>query len=119
MFLANFNMVRVWGGGYYPDEVFFEECDRLGIMVWQDFMFACAMYPGTEDFLENVKQEVDYHIPRMTSHASVVLLNGNNEVKIAWENWGFQLKYGLFGKSVKEIEQAYDDLFKKLIPEQV
>lgn len=116
---ANFNMVRVWGGGYYPDDVFFEECDKKGIMVWQDFMFACAMYPGTNDFLSNVKREFDYHIPRMTSHPSVVLLNGNNEVEVAWRNWGFQVKYGLIGKSVKEIEQAYDDLFKKLIPERI
>src|SRR5690606_24215069 len=116
---ANFNMVRIWGGGYYPDEVFFNTCDELGIMVWEDFMFACAMYPGTTDFLENVRREIDYHIPRMTSHPSVVLLNGNNEVMIAWKNWGFQLKYGLIGKSVTEIEKAYDDLFKTLIPNRV
>ena len=113
---ANFNMVRVWGGGYYPDDVFYEECDKRGIMIWQDFMFACAMYPGTNEFLTNVKREFDYHIPRMTSHPSLVLLNGNNEVDIAWKNWGFQLKYGLTGKSATEIEQAYDDLFKKLLP---
>lgn len=119
MEVANFNMVRVWGGGYYPDEVFYEECDKRGIMIWQDFMFACAMYPGTNEFLNNVKKEFDYQIPRMTSHPSVVLLNGNNEVDIAWKNWGFQLKYGLIGKSAKEIEQAYDDLFKKLLPERI
>ncbi|MCO5260575.1 MAG: hypothetical protein M9916_10570 [Crocinitomicaceae bacterium] len=119
MSVANFNMVRVWGGGYYPDEYFFEQCDKKGIMVWQDFMFACSMYPGSDEFLDNVKQEIDYHIPRMTSHPSVVLLNGNNEVDVAWKNWGFQIQYGLVGKSVKEIEKAYDDLFKKLIPERV
>lgn len=119
MSLANFNMVRVWGGGYYPDDVFYETCDEKGIMVWQDFMFACAMYPGTADFLANVKREFDFHIPRMTSHPSVVLLNGNNEVEVAWNNWGFQIKYGLIGKSVTEIERAYTDLFKKLIPERV
>lgn len=119
MDLANFNMVRVWGGGYYPDEVFFEECDKRGIMIWQDFMFACSMYPGTDEFLANVKREFDYHIPRMTSHPSVVLLNGNNEVDVAWKNWGFQLKYGLFGKAEKEIEKAYDDLFKQLLPARI
>lgn len=116
---ANFNMVRVWGGGYYPDDVFYEECDERGIMVWQDFMFACSMYPGTDDFLANVKREFDYHIPRVTSHPSVVLLNGNNEVAVAWKNWGFQLKYGLIGKSVKEIEKAYIDLFQTLIPKRI
>lgn len=116
---ANFNIIRVWGGGYYPDDVFYEECDKRGIMIWQDFMFACAMYPGTNEFLTNVKREFDYHIPRMTSHPAVVLLNGNNEVDIAWKNWGFQLKYGLIGKAAKEIEKAYDDLFKKLLPERI
>lgn len=119
MRLANFNMVRVWGGGYYLDDLFYEECDKNGIMVWQDFMFACSMYPGTDEFLENVKNEIDYQIPRITSHPSVVILNGNNEVDVAWKNWGFQVKYGLIGKAAKEIEKAYDDLFKKLIPEQV
>ena len=113
---ANFNMVRVWGGGYYPDEIFFETCDKLGIMVWEDFMFACAMYPGDERFLQNVREEFEYQVPRITAHPSVVLFNGNNEVEVAWGNWGFQVKYGLYGKSAKEIETAYDDLFKKLAP---
>lgn len=116
---ANFNMVRVWGGGYYPDDVFFDECDKLGIMVWQDYMFACSMYPGTPEFLANVKREFDYQTPRISSHPSVVLLNGNNEVDVAWKNWGFQVKYNLYGKAAKEIEQAYDDLFKQLLPERI
>jgi len=113
---ANFNMIRVWGGGYYPDEIFYRECDKRGIMVWQDFMFACAMYPGTNDFLDNVKREVNAQIPRISSHPSVVLLNGNNEVDIAWKHWGYQLKYGLIGKSAKEIKRAYHKLFEELIP---
>lgn len=116
---ANLNMIRVWGGGYYPDDVFYETCDKLGIMVWQDFMFACAMYPGTDDFIQNVTKEFDYQIPRMTSHPSVVLLNGNNEVDVAWKNWGFQVQYGLFGKSAKEIEFAYFLLFKQVIPNRI
>lgn len=119
MDLAHFNMVRVWGGGYYPDDVFYEECDKRGIMVWQDFMFACSMYPGTDVFLANVKREFDYHIPRMTSHPSVVLLNGNNEVDVAWKNWGFQSKYKLSGKAVTEIEKAYTDLFRQLLPSRI
>ena len=113
---SNFNMVRVWGGGYYPNEVFFESCDELGIMVWQDFMFACAMYPGDSAFLANVKKEFDYQVPRIAAHPSVVLFNGNNEVEVAWGNWGFQIKYGLYGKAAQEIEQAYADLFKGLAP---
>lgn len=116
---SNFNMVRVWGGGYYPDEVFFQSCDELGIMVWQDFMFACAMYPGDSSFLANVEKEFDYHVPRISAHPSVVLFNGNNEVEVAWGNWGFQIKYGLYGKAAQEIEQAYTDLFKGLAPKVV
>lgn len=116
MAAANFNMVRVWGGGYYPDEAFFQACDEMGIMVWQDFMFACAMYPGDEAFLKNVEQEFRYQIPRIASHPSVVLFNGNNEVDVAWKNWGFQVKYLLYGESAKTIEESYVKLFKKLLP---
>jgi len=114
---SNFNMVRVWGGGYYPDEVFFNKCDELGIMVWEDLMFACAMYPGDSAFLENISREFEYQVPRIAGHASMVLFNGNNEVEVAWGNWGFQVKYGLYGESARNIEQAYDDIFKKIAPE--
>lgn len=113
---SNFNMVRVWGGGYYPDEIFFETCDRLGIMVWQDLMFACAMYPGDDRFVENISEEFHYQVPRIAGHASVVQFNGNNEVEVAWGNWGFQIKYGLYGKSAKEIEASYDRVFKDVAP---
>lgn len=117
MAAANFNMVRVWGGGYYPDEVFFNTCDELGLMVWEDLMFACAMYPGDSAFLANIRREFEYQVPRIAAHPSVVLFNGNNEVEVAWGNWGFQIKHGLYGKSAKEIEDAYDAIFKKTAPE--
>lgn len=116
MAASNFNMVRVWGGGYYPDDIFFETCDRLGIMVWQDLMFACAMYPGDDQFVENISEEFHYQVPRIAGHPSVVQFNGNNEVEVAWGNWGFQIKYGLYGKSAREIEAAYDRVFKDVAP---
>lgn len=116
---ANFNMVRVWGGGYYPDDYFFELCDEKGIMVWQDFMFACSMYPGDDDFLENVKLEFDYQIPRISSHPSLVIFNGNNEVDVAWKNWGFQARYLIFGKEADKIEEDYKRLFQRFLPERV
>lgn len=116
---SNFNMVRVWGGGYYPDEIFFETCDRLGLMVWEDLMFACAMYPGDDAFVANITEEFNYQVPRIAGHASVVQFNGNNEVEVAWGNWGFQIKYGLYGKSATAIEQAYDRVFKKVAPETI
>ncbi len=116
---SNFNMVRVWGGGYYPDEIFFETCDELGIMVWEDLMFACSMYPGDDKFIANITEEFRYHIPRIAAHASVVQFNGNNEVEVAWGNWGFQIKYGLYGSSAKSIEEAYDRIFKVTAPDVV
>ncbi|MFM1809927.1 MAG: hypothetical protein RLZZ382_1152 [Bacteroidota bacterium] len=113
---SNFNMVRIWGGGDYATEDFLNECDRLGLMVWHDAMFACAMYPGDSMFLMNVKKELEYQLPRITAHPSVVYFNGNNEVDVAWKNWGFQAQY-LFSKSDQStIEKAYDDLFKNLLP---
>jgi beta-mannosidase len=116
---ANFNMVRVWGGGYYPNEVFYETADELGIMVWQDFMFACAMYPGDSSYLKEVSSEFDFQVPRISSHPSVVLFNGNNEVDVAWKNWGFQIRYSLYGKDAKDIEDNYVKLFKELLPKKV
>ena len=116
MVSANFNMVRVWGGGYYPDDIFYQTCDEKGIMVWQDFMFACAMYPGDSAFLSSVKTELIYQVPRIASHTSVVLFNGNNEVDVAWKNWGFQSQYNLNESNQKVIEKAYVDLFQTLIP---
>ncbi len=114
MIAANFNMVRVWGGGYYPSDVFYKTCDKKGLLVWQDLMFACAMYPGDSEFLNNVETELNYQIPRITAHPSVILINGNNEVDVAWKNWGFQLQYSLSDKSQKVIEKAYTDLFHTL-----
>jgi beta-mannosidase len=116
---SNFNMVRVWGGGYYPDDAFFDACDELGVMVWQDFMFACSMYPGDPEFLQNVGEEVAYQIPRIASHPSVTIFNGNNEVDVAWKNWGFQVRYNIYGKDAKEVEESYDRLFKNLLPNKV
>lgn len=113
---SNFNMVRVWGGGFYPDEAFYEACDQAGIMVWQDLMFACAIYPGDESFLGNVSQELGYQVPRIAAHPSVVLFNGNNEVDVAWKNWGFQLKYKISPKTQKEMEDNYVSLFQGLAP---
>jgi beta-mannosidase len=119
MYNCNFNMVRIWGGGYYQPEAFYDACDELGIMVWQDFMFACAMYPGTDGFVATVKQELDQQIPRLAAHASLVLFNGNNEVDVAWKNWGFQDTYKITPQQGTKIEQYYDRIFKRLIPESI
>lgn len=77
---ANMNMIRVWGGGFYEPDWFYDLCDALGLMVWQDFMFACNLYPSTVDFLDNVAAEVDYQVRRLCSHPSIVLWCGDNEL---------------------------------------
>lgn len=78
---ANMNCVRVWGGGYYPDDFFYDICDELGLLVWQDFMFACAVYDLTEDFEENITAEITDNVRRLRHHASLALWCGNNEME--------------------------------------
>jgi beta-mannosidase len=85
---ANFNMIRVWGGGIYPEDYFYELCDRYGLIVWQDFMFACSMYELNEEFKETVAKEVKDNMKRLRHHASLGIWCGNNEVEEAWEYWG-------------------------------
>ncbi|MDA9557058.1 glycoside hydrolase family 2 protein [Vibrio sp.] len=83
---ANMNMIRVWGGGMYEKTVFYELCDELGLLVWQDLMFSCALYPSTEAFLAEVEQEVQYQVKRLMDHPSLALWCGDNEVigAIGW-----------------------------------
>ena len=78
--LANMNMLRVWGGGQYEKEDFYELCDEKGLMVWQDMMFACALYPGTDSFIENVLGELEYQLKRLRSHSCIAIWCGDNEV---------------------------------------
>ena len=77
---AHMNMIRVWGGGFYEQDWFYDLCDEMGLMVWQDFMFACNIYPSTQDFLDEVREEVLYQVRRLSSHASIVLWCGDNEL---------------------------------------
>lgn len=79
---ANFNCIRVWGGGYYPDDYFYDICDELGLIVWQDMMFACAVYELTDDFEKNITQELIDNIKRIRHHASLGLWCGNNEMEM-------------------------------------
>jgi beta-mannosidase len=83
---ANMNMIRIWGGGFYEHDWFYDICDRLGLMIWHDFMFACNLYPSTPDFLANVDKEVDYQARRLSHHASIALWCGDNEL-VGALNW--------------------------------
>lgn len=79
MLTCNMNIVRVWGGGQYEYDFFYSLCDELGILIWQDMMFACAMYPATDDFLDNVRKEIEYQVLRLKMHPSIAIWCGNNE----------------------------------------
>ena len=109
---ANMNMIRVWGGGLYEDDVFYELCDSLGIYVWQDFMFACAMYPANDPLLDNVHKEVKQQIQRLKKYQCIAVWCGNNEIDEAWKNWGWQQQYKLHGKDSAVIWNDYITLFQ-------
>jgi beta-mannosidase len=114
---ANMNMIRVWGGGVYADDAFYEACDKNGILVWQDFMFACAMYPSDEKFLSTVKQEVIDNVNLLQNHPSIALWCGNNENDEGWKNWGWQKQYKYSEADSTEIWNGYQKLFHEVIPQ--
>lgn len=113
---AHMNMLRVWGGGIYESDAFYDRCDELGLMVWQDFMFACTMYPGDEEFFGNVKAEVEDNVRRLRNHPSIVLWCGNNEIDVAWHNWGWQTQYAYTESDSAQLWNDYQALFHELIP---
>lgn len=119
MVVSNFNMVRVWGGGIYEDDNFYRLADQHGILVWQDFMFACTLYPSDPAFLENVKQEAADNIKRLRNHPSLALWCGNNEIAVAIKNWGWQSGYAYTNTQWQSLQQGYDKLFKEVLPQQV
>ena len=113
---AHMNMLRVWGGGIYEDDRFYDLCDELGLLVWQDFMFACSMYPGDDAFVENVRQEAIENVRRLRNHPSLALWAGNNEIEAAWQGWGWPWKFHL-GKAAQEtIWRDYKRLFHEVLP---
>ena len=113
---VHMNMLRVWGGGIYENDAFYNLCDENGILVWQDFMFACSFYPGDTAFLNNVKQEAIDNVKRLRNHPCLALWCGNNEIQVAWDRWGYQKKYHYTKAQSKEIVSNYNKLFHKLLP---
>lgn len=85
---ANYNCLRVWGGGYYPSDAFYDLCDSYGLIVWQDLMYACNAYDLTTDFESNIIAETKDNVKRLRHHASLGLWCGNNELESAWHHWG-------------------------------
>lgn len=111
---ANHNMLRIWGGGYYEDELFYDLCDRLGLLVWQDFMFACALYPLHDPaLLESIRAEVADAVRRLRHRACLALWCGNNEIEVAWAEWGWDTP------DHADLKAAYDRFFHQILPEWV
>lgn len=110
MVRANYNCVRIWGGGYYPTERFYELCDRYGLIVWQDLMFACNVYEVTEHFAENCREEVRDNLKRFRHHACLGLICGNNEIESAWHHWKE------FQKESDYLRADYIRLFEEILP---
>ena len=116
---THFNMLRVWGGGIYPSDDFFNICDSLGILVWQDFMYAGTMYPYDEAFLKNAEIEAVEQVRRLASHPSLALWCGGNEISEGYYNWGWQKSLNWSEEDDKTIKAGYDQLFETILPEAV
>jgi len=116
---ANMNMLRVWGGGIFQDDIFYDLCDKYGILLWHDMLFACAMYPGDDAFLESVKQEVTDNVKRIRNHPSLALYCGNNENEAAWYSWGWKEQYTAEQKAdyEKNLKKLYYDVIPNTIKE--
>ncbi len=116
---ANMNMLRVWGGGIYESEYFYDLCDKYGILVWQDFMFACSVYPFNTKHFRTVYKELKEQIARINKHPSIAIWCGNNETEVAWFNWGWQKEYDLSAKDSTEIWNTQLSFFENKIPQMV
>jgi len=120
---SNMNMFRVWGGGVYEDDILYDLCDKYGILVWQDFMFACSMYPGDSAFLDNVKNEALDNVKRLRNHPCMALWCGNNEIETMWAQWDEKAGWGykqLYTKAQRDlIWNAYDAVFHHILPDAV
>ena len=114
---ANFNCVRIWGGGHYATDYFMELCDKLGLIVWHDFMFACAVYELTDSFKNNITKEAVYNIKRLRNHASLGMWCGNNEMEVAWLEWGLPQNEKLKQDYFEQFERLFPELVKKYSPD--
>lgn len=114
---AHFNFVRIWGGGIYESEEFYRQADERGILVWQDFIFGCTVYPTDDQFLDNVADEAEWNIRRLRNHASLAFWCGNNEVEEGLQFWGWDKKVS--PEVYQSWFEGYDKLFRDLLPAKV
>lgn len=116
---VNMNMIRVWGGGVYEDDYFYQLCDRNGILVWQDFMFACSTYPADDKFLANIRQEAVDNVRRLRNHACLALWCGNNECQDVFYGWGNRKEYYEKKGVLPLLESQFKAMYFKTLPEVV
>lgn len=114
---ANMNMIRVWGGGVYEDDRFYDLADENGILIWQDFIFGCTTYPADPVFLKRVAEESEYNIKRLRNHASLAMWCGNNEIQEGIKYWGWQSRFA--PEVYRQFLHDYRKLFQELLPAQV
>jgi beta-mannosidase len=115
---ANFNSIRVWGGGYYPEDYFYDLCDEYGLVVWQDLMYACGVYDLNKEFKANITQETIDNVKRLRHHASLGLWCGNNEQEGGWAEWGWSETCLPKHKAdyIKQYEVLFPELLEKTDP---
>lgn len=115
---ANMNALRVWGGGVYEQDLFYSLCDEMGVMVWQDFMFACALYPTETDFIQSVREEVVQQVSRLKSHPSIVVWSGNNENEAALATDWFSIPESERPVYQKDYVTLYVDNIRALVQQE-
>lgn len=114
---ANYNMLRVWGGGIYQSNEFYDMCDEMGLLVWQDFMFACAVYKGDRESLENISTEVIQNVKRLRNHPCIALWCGNNEIESMWQYWSIDQPESYKKDYIRIFEVLIPKLMKRLDPD--
>jgi beta-mannosidase len=117
---SNLNMLRIWGGGIYEEDLFYNLCDKNGILVWQDFMFACSLYPAEGKLLDNIRWEAIDNVVRLRNHPCMALWCGNNECNDAWYGWGWKKRYEEQNPEYAQIiRKQYESTYNKVLPEVV
>ena len=116
---VNMNIIRVWGGGIYEDDAFYNYCDQMGILVWQDFMFACQTYEVDSAFLANVREEAIYNVRRLRNHACMAVYTGNNEEQDVWFGWGGKKRYFEELGQADRVWAMQHSIFYEVLPEVV
>lgn len=115
--LSNMNMLRVWGGGIYENDIFYDLCDRNGILVWQDFMFSCALYPAEGELMESIRAEARENVRRLRNHTCIALWCGNNECLDMWFNWGVKRRFDRTNPEWSEVQwKQFTDLYFEVLP---